>query len=82
MPRCAATGWPCCRASWAAREPELVPVLAGQAHADRTFWLLSPSERHTVPRVRAVWDFLRAATEANRALLMGESPTPVWLDAA
>lgn len=65
----------------AASAPELVPVLPELAHVDRSFWLVSPSERHSVPRVRAVWDFLRAAAEANRPLLMGDSSEPVWLDA-
>lgn len=58
---------------------ELVPVLPGQAQVDRAFWLIAPNERHAVPRVRAVWDFLRAAADANRAFLMGETREISWL---
>lgn len=58
--------------------PDLVPVLPGTAEVVRSFWLIAPSERWEIARVRAVWDFLRETAEVNRDLLMGRTDNVVW----
>ena len=59
----------------AAQCPDLVPVLTAEIDLIRTFWIAAPSERRELARVRALWDYLREATERNQAFLMGESRT-------
>lgn len=61
---------------------ELIPVLPGSAELIRSFWLIVPSERREIARVRALWDFLREAAEANREFLMGETDDIVWMSGA
>lgn len=58
--------------------PELIPVLPGTAEVVRSFWLIAPSERREIARVRALWDFLRTTADANRAFLMGETDDIAW----
>ena len=64
----------------AAQCPELVPVLAADIDLIRTFWIAAPSERRELARVRALWDYLREATQRNQAFLMGEARTLQRLD--
>lgn len=52
---------------------ELLPVLPADVELIRTFWLIAPSERREIARVRAVWDFIRQSVEVNRRFLMGET---------
>lgn len=52
---------------------DLVPILPGTAEIIRTFWLIAPTERREVARVRAVWDFLKEVTNANHDFLMGRT---------
>lgn len=66
---------PCFLASTA---PDLIPVLPGTAEVIRSFWLVAPEERHQVARIRALWDYLRHATEINHAYLMGDSREIKW----
>jgi len=58
--------------------PELVPVLPADVELIRTFWLIAPSERREIARVRAVWDFIRQSVEVNRGFLMGETEKMVF----
>lgn len=58
--------------------PDLIPILPGTAEVIRSFWLVAPEERHQVARIRVLWDYLRHATEANHAYLMGESREIKW----
>lgn len=58
--------------------PDLLPVLPRDVELIRSFWLIAPSERREIARVRAVWDFLRHTAEVNRAFLMGETDKVVW----
>lgn len=62
----------------AANAPELVPVLPGTAEVIRSFWLVAPTERHQVARIRALWDYIRHVADINHAFLMGRSADIVW----
>ncbi|OXH82845.1 LysR family transcriptional regulator, partial [Burkholderia multivorans] len=57
----------------AAAQPALVPVLPDQVVVTRCFWLTCREDLRKLRRVTALWDYLRAAADANRALLSGES---------
>ena len=47
-----------------------IAVLPATAHFTRTFWMSMPAETRQLARMRAVWDFLRAAVEAERSVLL------------
>ncbi|HEX7970951.1 MAG TPA: LysR family transcriptional regulator [Thiobacillus sp.] len=51
---------------------DLVPVLPGEAVWKRTFWLATHADWYKLRRVRAVWDFVRAAAEAEPELFMAQ----------
>nr|WP_267957763.1 substrate binding domain-containing protein [Halomonas zhangzhouensis] len=51
----------------------LESVLNDEVGIVRQFWITSRQEQRRLARVRLLWDFLREALEANRALLMGEA---------
>lgn len=51
----------------------LVPILPDEVVVTRHFWLSSREDMRKLRRITALWDYLRAAADANRALLMGES---------
>jgi len=59
----------------AATQPALVPVLPDDVVVTRCFWLTCREDLRKLRRVTALWDYLRAAAEANRELLMGASGT-------
>ena len=59
----------------AAQCNDLVPVLPTEIDLIRTFWIAAPGERRELARVRALWDYLREATERNHDFLMGETRT-------
>lgn len=58
--------------------PDLVAVLPRDVELIRSFWLIVPSERREIARVRAVSDFLRHTAEVNRGFLMGETNEVIW----
>lgn len=68
---------PCFMASPDAR---LVPVLADQIVVTRAFFLSCREDLRRLRRITAVWDYLRAAAEVNRAFLMGDAPSMAWVD--
>ncbi|WP_445158389.1 LysR family transcriptional regulator [Halomonas sp. E14] len=51
----------------------LESVLDDEVEIVRQFWITARQEQRRLARVRLLWDFLREALEANRALLMGEA---------
>jgi len=55
-------------------DPRLVPVLGDEVVVTRRFWLCSREDLRKLRRITSLWDYLRAAADANRPLLMGESP--------
>ena len=52
------------------RDTALRRVLPGQASFTRTFWMSMPSETRHVPRIQAVWDFVRQTVQAQQAVLL------------
>lgn len=64
----------------AAQCTELVPVLPTEIDLIRTFWIAAPSERRELARVRALWDYLREASERNHDFLMGHTRTMQRMD--
>lgn len=58
--------------------PQLLTVLPEHVELSRTFWLIAPTERHQIARVRALWDFIRKSVEINQELLMGETDEMVF----
>ncbi|SEF72060.1 LysR family transcriptional regulator [Billgrantia desiderata] len=61
---------PCFMAETGSR---LESVLDDEVEIVRQFWITARQEQRRLARVRLLWDFLREALEANRALLMGEA---------
>ncbi|WP_111413602.1 LysR family transcriptional regulator [Billgrantia lactosivorans] len=60
----------------------LESVLNDEVEVVRQFWITARQEQRRLARVRLLWDFLREALEANRALLMGEARALVLPDAS
>ncbi|WP_112177024.1 LysR family transcriptional regulator [Paraburkholderia unamae] len=58
----------------AAPDPRLVAILPDEIVVTRRFWLCSREDLRKLRRITSLWDYLRAAADANRPLLMGESP--------
>jgi DNA-binding transcriptional LysR family regulator len=54
-------------------DPRLVPILPEEIIVTRSFWLCSREDLRKLRRITSLWDYLRAAADANRPLLMGES---------
>jgi hypothetical protein len=46
----------------------------------RAFYLSCREDLRKLKRITAVWDYLRAAAEANRAFLMGDDTHMAWVD--
>lgn len=59
--------------------PNLIPVLPGEIDITRHFWLVAPAERRELARIKALWDFLRQAADANQDFLMGRSMKIEWI---
>ena len=56
------------------RDPTLVRVLPGQARFTRTFWMSVPEEAKAVPRIQAVWRFLKDVVREQQAYLQPPLP--------
>lgn len=54
------------------RDPRLVPLLPESANLTRTFWMSMPVEVKHLPRMQAVWQFLRETVGRLRPLLTGQ----------
>jgi DNA-binding transcriptional LysR family regulator len=57
----------------AAPNPALVPILLDEVVVTRQFWLSSREDLRKLRRITVLWDYLRAAADANRSLLLGDS---------
>ncbi|WP_126228811.1 LysR family transcriptional regulator [Burkholderia ambifaria] len=57
----------------AEQNPMLAAVLPDDVVVTRRFWLCSREELRRLRRIESLWDYLRAAAEHNRDLLMGVS---------
>lgn len=64
----------------AAPNPALVPILADDVVVTRHFWISSREDLRKLRRVTSLWDYLRAAADANRSLLMGEATEMIYVD--
>jgi DNA-binding transcriptional LysR family regulator len=51
----------------------LVPILPDEVVVTRHFWLCCREDLRKLRRITVLWDYLRAAAEANKDLLMGAS---------
>ena len=56
----------------------LKPVLPSKTGFNRTFWLISPSERKSIARVSELWNYLRHISSINQDYLLGDSPHINW----
>ncbi|MEZ0603125.1 LysR family transcriptional regulator [Paraburkholderia sp. IW21] len=65
----------------AASNPLLVPILPDEIVVTRHFWLSSREDLRKLRRITALWDYLRAAADANLSFLMGESGEVRYVDA-
>lgn len=63
-------------------EPDrrLVAVLPDDIVVTRRFWLCSREELRKLRRITSLWDYLRAAAEANQPLLLGEAPQMYYVE--
>jgi DNA-binding transcriptional LysR family regulator len=61
-------------------DPRLVSILPDEVMVTRRFWLCSREELRKLRRITSLWDYLRAAADANQALLLGESPTMQYVE--
>lgn len=59
----------------AAQDPRLFPVLEDQVLLTKSFWLYCHEDQRHLRRVQETWEHIRAAADANRALLRGEVRT-------
>jgi DNA-binding transcriptional LysR family regulator len=57
----------------AAQDPRLTPVLDQDVIVTKSFWIYCHEDQRRMRRVQEVWEHLRAAAEANRAFLRGET---------
>ena len=60
--------------------PALVPILPGEVVVTRHFWISSREDLRKLRRITALWDYMRAAADANYSLLMGESAEMHFID--
>jgi DNA-binding transcriptional LysR family regulator len=51
----------------------LVPLLPKEAVWKRTFWLVTHADWYRLRRVRAIWDFMRTAVEAESAFFLAKT---------
>ncbi len=64
----------------AAQDPRLQPVLADELTITRQFWMYCREDLRKLKRITLLWDYIRAVTEQNQGLLMGESRETLFAD--
>ncbi|MEX6725008.1 LysR family transcriptional regulator [Parapedomonas caeni] len=57
----------------AGHDPRLVPLLTADIRIERAYWVVVHADLRTLPRIRAVVDFLQAIVDRQRAQLDGPS---------
>jgi DNA-binding transcriptional LysR family regulator len=60
--------------------PLLVSILPDEVAVTRHFWLCCREDLRKLRRVTSLWDYLRAAADLNRGLLMGEEKGMKFLE--
>ena len=58
----------------AAQDRRLLPVLERDVVVTKSFWIYCHEDQRRLRRVQEIWEHLRAAAEANREFLRGETP--------
>jgi len=48
-------------------------VLADEVNITRHFWMYCREDLRKLKRITVLWDYIRAVTELNQGLLMGQS---------
>jgi len=61
--------------------PLLVPILPDEVVVTRQFWLCCREDLRKLRRITSLWNYLRAAADENRPLLMGESAETRYVEA-
>ncbi len=56
------------------------PVRPEEIVVTRAFFLSCREDLRKLQRITAVWDYLRAAADTNRAFLMGHDADMAWVD--
>jgi DNA-binding transcriptional LysR family regulator len=64
----------------AAQDPRLLPVLPQEINITRQFWMYCREDLRKLKRITLLWDYIRAVTEQNQALLMGDSRQMLFAD--
>lgn len=60
-------------------DSRLVPVLPGEIRIERAYWIVLHADLRSLPRIRAVLDFLQSVVEQEKAALAGPQ---AWMPAA
>jgi hypothetical protein len=60
--------------------PLLMPILPDEVMVTRHFWLCCREDLRKLRRITSLWDYLRAAADLNRGLLMGEEKALRFLE--
>ena len=62
----------------AAQDSRLLPVLEDEVNITRQFWMYCREDLRKLKRITLLWDYIRAVTEQNRPLLLGETKGMVF----
>ena len=65
----------------AAANPSLIPILPDEIMVTRNFWLCCREDLRKLRRITSLWDYLRAAADQNKPLLMGETAQMQYVEA-
>jgi DNA-binding transcriptional LysR family regulator len=65
----------------AASNPSLIPILPDEIMVTRHFWLCCREDLRKLRRITSLWDYLRAAADQNKPLLMGEAAHMQYVEA-
>jgi hypothetical protein len=58
----------------------LLAVLPQEINITRQFWMYCREDLRKLKRITLLWDYIRAVTEQNQALLMGDSRQMLFAD--
>ncbi|MCY1424836.1 HTH-type transcriptional regulator HdfR [compost metagenome] len=64
----------------AAQDPNLIAVLPEEVDITRQFWMYCREDLRKLKRITLLWDYIRAVTEQNQGLLMGQSRSMLFAD--
>ncbi|MNO98411.1 hypothetical protein D3C76_901560 [compost metagenome] len=64
----------------AAQDPNLIAVLPEEVDITRQFWMYCREDLRKLKRITLLWDYIRAVTEQNQGLLMGQSRSMLFAE--